>query len=128
MIMARPDRLSSTSRTNSDFDRAPRQPREGFGLDADRKHADAHDTLADREAVARNRRQVGFVVEITGEIGGVDFGLEADQVVLAERRNELLVVGQRGEDFRRRARHVEEKADLVLVAALAQRACASGIR
>ena len=65
--------------------------------------------------------QAAFVGEIAGEIGGVDLGLEADQIVMAERRDQPLVVGQRGEDFRRRKRNVQEEADPVLVAALAQR-------
>ena len=40
---------------------------------------------------------------------------------MAQRGNKLLVIGQRGEDFRRRKRDMDEEADLVVVAAIAQR-------
>ena len=73
------------------------------------------------EAVAARPGQPAFVGDVAGEIRGIDFGLEADQIVVAERRNQLIVIGQRRENFRRREWNVDEKADLVVVAAIAQR-------
>ena len=52
MIMARPDRLSSTSRTNSDSMARRASRAKASRLDPDREHADPHDAIADREAVA----------------------------------------------------------------------------
>ena len=65
--------------------------------------------------------QTAFARQITAEIEGVIAGLEADEIVFAERWNETLVVGQRSQYFRRWARDVKKKADAILVPALAQR-------
>ena len=103
------------------FNRAAREPCERLRLHPDRKGADLHHTIAKVEAIAACPRQPALVGDVAREIGGIDFGLEADQIVVAERRNELVVIWQRREDFRRRERNMDEEADLVAVAAIAQR-------
>ena len=40
--------------------------------------------------------------EIAGEIGGIVVGLESHQIVIAQRRDQMLVIGHGGDDFRRR--------------------------
>ena len=67
-------------------------------------------------------RQPAFLDQVAGEIRQVDFGLKADQVVVTQRGQKPLVAGQRGEDFRRRQRRVQEQAELVDEAAFPQRA------
>src|SRR5271155_5057534 len=93
---------------------------EGRSLDADRKHVDTnrpvgHDEI---EIVAV---QTAFPREITAEIEGVIAGLEADEIVFAQRWNETLVVWQRSQYFWWWAWDVKEKADAILVPTLAQR-------
>src|SRR6185437_2827810 len=89
-------------------------------LDTDRKYADPHRSVGDDE-IEVAAVQAAFPRKITAEIEGVVAGLKADEIVFAERWNETLVIGQRREHFRRRARNVEEKADAISVPALAQR-------
>ena len=121
MIMARPDRLPSTSRTKRGLDRAARQARESFRLHPDRECADANNAIAEVKAVAARPWQAAFIGDVAGKIRRIDFGLEADQVVVAERRDQLIMIGQGREDFRRRERNVDEETDLVVVPAIAQR-------
>jgi hypothetical protein len=54
------------------------------------------------------------------EIHRVVLGLEADQIVGAQLRDQPFVVRQRRENLRRRKRHVQEVADAVAMAAIAQ--------
>ena len=56
-------------------------------------------------------------VVLKGQAVGV--GLEADQVVVAERLEQVVVRRDGGEDFRRRKRDVQEEADAVAHAQLA---------
>jgi hypothetical protein len=63
--------------------------------------------------------QATFAREIAAEVEGVVAGLEADEVVFAERWHETLVVGQSGQHFWRRTRDVKKETDAVLVAAFA---------
>jgi len=58
-----------------------------------------------------------LVRQIAREICGIAVGLEADEVVVAKRRNQVLAVRHRRQDFRRRQRDMEEEADPVLMAA-----------
>ncbi len=83
--------------------------------------ADVHDAIAEMEAVAAAPRQAAFVRNVAREVGGIDLGLKTDEIIVTQRRNELVVVGQRGDDFRRRKWDVDEESDLVDVAAIAQR-------
>ncbi len=91
------------------FDRAPRRLGKLLGFDPDRKGVDLHFAVADRvgEVAAV---QPAFAREIAGEIECIVAGLEADQIVLAKRRQQPFVIGQRGEDLRRRARDVQDSA------------------
>ena len=73
------------------------------------------------KAVRVDALETTLVRQIARKIGGVDFGLEADEVVVPERGYQPLVIGQRRENLRRRERDVNEETDLVLVPALAQR-------
>ena len=79
------------------------------------------------EAVAGRPWQTALVGDVTGEIRRIDFGLEADQIVVAKGRDELIVVWQSRDDLRRRERNVDEKTDPVVMPAIAN-ALASGIR
>src|SRR5262249_61169293 len=65
--------------------------------------------------------QPAFARKIAAEIEGVVASLETDEIVVAERWNEPLVMRKGGEDFGRRAWNVQEEADAVLVAKIAQR-------
>ncbi len=80
-----------------------------------------HDAIAEMKAVAAGPRQAAFVGDVAREIGGIDLGLKTDEIVVAQRRNELVVVRQRGDDFRRRKRNMDEKSDLIGMTAIAQR-------
>src|SRR5271170_3814947 len=55
--------------------------------------------------------------EIAAEIVGVLFGLQADEIVVAEGAHRLVVVGERFEDVGRRTGNMEEEADRIVVAA-----------
>ena len=55
--------------------------------------------------------------QVMGEVVAVVVGLEADQVVMDEAAEDLLVVGHRRQDVGRRAGNVEEEADRVDAAA-----------
>src|ERR1700693_4034816 len=93
---------------------------EGRSLDADRKHIDPNRPVGDDE-IEIVAVQTAFPREITAEIEGIIAGLEADEIVFTQRRNETFVVRQRSQYFRRWARDVKEKADAILVPTLAQR-------
>ena len=120
MIMARPARLPTTFCTKLDLMARRASLGKMLGLDPDRKRIDPHFPLAHRKGEVA-AVQPAFAREIAGEVEGVVAGLEADQVVFAERRDQPLVVRQRGEHLRRRTGNVQEKADAVLVPARAQR-------
>ena len=53
----------------------------------------------------------------------VVFRLKAHEIVCAQLRNDPFVVRQRGEDFRRGKRDVQEEPDRVAMAAVAQHLC-----
>ena len=55
--------------------------------------------------------------QVMGEVVAIVVGLEADQVVMDEAAEDLLVVGHRRQDVGRRAGNVEEEADRVDAAA-----------
>ena len=103
------------------LDRPPRQARESFCLHPDREGADAYDAIAEVKAVAARPWQAALVGDVAGEIRRIDFGLETDQVVMAERWDQLIVIWQRREDFWRREWNVDEEPDLVVMPAIAQR-------
>src|SRR5689334_10935683 len=67
--------------------------------------------------------QPAFARQIAAEIKSVVPGLESDEVVFGERRDEALVVRQRCQHFGRRTRDMKKKADAILVAALAEGLC-----
>ena len=56
----------------------------GGGLDADREHVDPNRPIGDDE-IEIVAVEAAFPREITAEIEGVIAGLEADEIVLAER-------------------------------------------
>ena len=58
--------------------------------------------------------------QIVGEVVAVVVGLEADQIVMDEAAEDLLVVGQRRQNVGRRAGNVEEEADRIDAAARAE--------
>src|SRR5580700_1499578 len=91
----------------------------GRGLDADREHVHPNRPVGDDE-IEIAAVQAAFTREIAAEIESVIAGLEADEIVFAQRWNETLVVGQRSQYFGRWARDVKEKADAILVSALTQ--------
>ena len=101
--------------------RAPRQPGEIAGLDPHREGADAHGPVAGAQPERHVRGRAQLLGQVAGEIGGVAVGLESHQVVIAQRRDQGLVIGHGGEDFRRRQRDMQEKADAVVQPARAQR-------
>jgi len=103
------------------FNGAAGEPRERLGLNADRKGADPHHTIAKVEAIAACPRQPALVGDVAREIGGIDLGLKSDQIVVAQRGYELIVIWQRSENFRWREWNMDEEADLVAVTAIAQR-------
>jgi hypothetical protein len=119
MIMTLSARLSTTSRTNGEC--TGRRARRWSRLDTDGKNADPDRSVYGLERVGITARHSTFLAQIACEICGVDVGLKTDQVVLAHRRNEMFMIRQRRENFRRRKRDVMEKADPVAVAGLAQR-------
>src|SRR6185437_14255400 len=80
----------------------------------------AHGALAEDEGIVAIPRESAFFGEVAREVRGIDLGLETDEIVSTERGNELLVVRQRRQDFRRRTRNVQKKSDPVLVSAIAQ--------
>src|SRR4029450_4069656 len=113
MIMARPERLSSTSRTKwvSTARRARRAkasastptgkvptcttrlpkwktlpPAHGRppSVAIEGGRPEMHRSMAEMEAVAASPWQAAFVSDIAGEIGGIDLGLKSDKVVVAE--------------------------------------------
>src|SRR5215470_7080982 len=96
------------------------EARKGCGLDTDRKHVDAHRALAEGKGEVA-ACDPAFVGEIAAEIEGVIAGLKAHQVVVTERREEPLMMRQCRDDLRRRTRNVEEEANAILVAQIAQR-------
>jgi len=98
----------------------------GRGLDANREDVDSNRPIGDDE-IELVAVEAAFPREITAEIEGIIAGLEADEVVFAERWNKTLVVGQRSQYFGRRARDVKEKADAILCRR-SRSALASGIR
>jgi hypothetical protein len=75
---------------------------------------------AEPGAAVANLRSGLLVACPRREIGGVVCGLESDQIVGIQLWNEPIMVWQRGENLRRRKRHMEEKADTILMAAIAQ--------
>src|SRR5438477_500491 len=92
---------------------AARQAAEFRRLDADREDADADGPVSRLERVSIAARHATFAAQVAREIGGVDVGLKAHEVVVAHRRNETFVIGQRGQDFRWRKRDVMKEPDLV---------------
>jgi hypothetical protein len=66
-------------------------------------------------------RRSKLVREIAREIRRIAVGLKADQIVVAKRRDQLLVVRHGREDLRRGHRNVKEEANSVLVTAPSQR-------
>ena len=84
MIMARPDRLVEHVLDEGRAQRAPRQAVERLDLDADRESADPHAPLAGVVTGLAAAAITAFGFEIAREIRGVDFGLEADQIVMAQ--------------------------------------------
>src|SRR5580693_6640954 len=92
---------------------------ESRGLDADWKHVDPYRPVGKNE-IEIATVQAAFTREITAEVEGIIPGLKTNEVVFAERRNETLVVWQCSQYFWRRAWDVKEKADAILVPALAQ--------
>ena len=119
MMSARPARLADHPLNERQSHGTPGKIGKGCGLDADREHVDPNRPVGDDE-IEIVAVQSTFAREVTAEIEGVIAGLEADEIVFAERWNETLVVGQRRQYFWRRARDVKEKADAVLMSALAQ--------
>ena len=103
------------------FDGAARKARESFRLHADRERADLYGAISELKAVTARPRKPALVGDVAGEVRCVDLGLKPDQVVVAECGNELIVIGQGRDDFRRRKRNVNEETDLVAVPAIAQR-------
>ena len=71
----------------------PGQTRKGLRFDSDRERPNMHNAIAEVEAIAVRPGQSAFVGDVTGEIGGVDLGLEADQIIVTERGDQLIVVG-----------------------------------
>ena len=103
--------------------RPPCQAAELVRLDPNRKDADAHGSFRRLIGKFAAFLQFAFVFEIAREIHRVVLGLKADEIVGAQLRNEPLVVGQRGENFRRREWHVQKVSDAVGVTAVAQHFC-----
>src|SRR5581483_11503849 len=95
------------------LDCPPCESRERLGLNSDRESTDLYRAIAEVEAVAARPRQTALVGDVAREIGCIDFGLKSDQVVVTERGDQLVVIGKRCEDFRRRKRNMDEEADLV---------------
>ncbi len=118
--MARPARLSSTLRTSGE-----RTERRASRLNSAVSMPIGNTPMRTvRSGVSIGEfsalRQPAFVLEIAREIVGVVLGLEADQIVGAQLRDEPFVVRQRGENLRRRKRNVQEEADAVAMPAVAQ--------
>ena len=120
-------RLSITPRTNDDFTALLANLLEFIGVDADRKGTDT--SLA--AAIAEQELTIGCLEhtsaraailgkEIAHEIAHIDFGLEADQVVLEKEREQALIVRQHGNHLGGREGHVQEKAYPIGKTAFAQ--------
>src|SRR5262245_37184198 len=103
------------------LDCPPCQPRESFCLHTDRERADVDDAITEMEAVAAGPWQAALVGDVAGKIRRIDLGLEPNEVVMAKRGDQLIVIWQRREDFRRREWNVNKKPDLVVMPAVAQR-------
>ena len=120
MIMARPFRLPITFCTKLDLIARRAVLAKCSVSMPTGKASTLHLALPDREGKIA-AVQAAFARQIAREVERVVAGLEADQIVLAQRRHQPLVVRQRGEHFRRRTGNVQEIADAVPVAARAQR-------
>src|SRR6185369_5947322 len=102
------------------LDRAARETRESFSLHSHRERADANDTIAEMKTVPCRPGQPAFIGNVPRKIRRIDFGLETDQVVVAERRDQLIMIWQGCDYFRGRERNVYEEPDLVVMPAIAQ--------
>src|SRR5262245_18625921 len=92
---------------------------EGRGLNADREYVDPNRSVSDNE-IKIAAMKTAFPGKITTEIECVISGLEAHEIVFAERWNETLVVRQRSQYLWGWARDVKEKSDAILMSSLAQ--------
>src|SRR5262249_35131231 len=93
------------------------------GLDADGKDADTHGSFSRLIGKFGPLLKSALVFEIPRKICGVVFGLKTDEIVRAQLWNWPFMVGQCGENFRWRERHMQKKADMVLVTAVAKHLC-----
>ena len=109
------------------FHRALRQALKFLGLDAHGEAADAglppargkHELPVGRlEHPAVGDALLGH--QIAREIADVGFRLQSHQIVLQQQRQQPLVVGQNGDDFRRGEGDMQEEADAVGETALAK--------
>src|SRR5262245_49954521 len=94
------------------LDSEPRQAGAGFRFHPDGESPHTSDAITEIKPLAVPPRQAAFVGDVAREIGGIDLGLKSDEIVVAERRNKLIVIGQGRENFRRRERNVDKKPDL----------------
>ena len=58
--------------------------------------------------------------DVSGKVGGVFVGLEADQVITGKRPQNPLMMRHRGNHLGRRHRDVEEETDLIMMAPRSQ--------
>ena len=66
--------------------------------------------------------------QVPHKIPHIGLGLKSNEIVLDEERQQPLMVGQYGNDLRRRKRHMEGEVDAVGVATLTQLLSAIGIK
>ena len=100
--------------------RASSQPAELAGLDPDREYADAHRVAVRLVGELAALLQPAFTLEIAGEIGRVILGLQTDEIVGAQLRDQPFVVRQCGDDLGRWERNVQKEPDPVAVTAIAK--------
>jgi len=83
----------------------------------------AQNVLASRLEYADFPHLAAFGNQIANEILDIAVGLEADNVVLYEQRDQLFMVRQRGQNFRRWKRNMQEESNPVAMPTAAQRIC-----
>ena len=93
--------------------------REFFGIDADRKYRDARTAVARvDDAVATDKTKIRL--HIRQEIFAIVLGLESDQIVGQHRLDQFAMMGHAGDDGARRPRRMQEEADRLRDAEIAQ--------
>ena len=89
-------------------------------VDADRECAGRQRVAERAQAAVGQPRGAGFRFDVMLEVKQIRLGLEADEIVGEQRTHQPFVFRDRGHDWRRRHRNVQEEADRIRAAHRAQ--------